>query len=55
MKNSSAIVNALKTTGLIIFNVALAFFAIPIVTVAMFGLAHAWKWTTMYLIGLLPF
>jgi hypothetical protein len=54
MKNN-VIVNTLKTAGLVILNVALAFFAIPLVTVAMIGLAHAWKWTTMYLIGLLPF
>ena len=49
------IINALKTAGLIIFNLALVVFAIPFVTVAMFSLARAWKFLTMYLIGLLPF
>ena len=54
MKNN-IIVNTLKTAGLVIFNVALVIFAIPFVTVAIFSLARAWKFLTMYLIGLLPF
>lgn len=55
MKNSSAIVNILKKTGVIAANTALVIFGLPFITVGLLCLARVWKWTTMYLIGLLPF
>lgn len=44
-----------NTITLIIVDLAMILFGIPFLTVVVLGLAHFWKFITMYLIGLMPF